>query len=254
MTNQAKQLSEKNGNEYLRRILLDVGDAMCGELQRESRSQTHDGTLGEGCENIWRQLLRKYLPARYQVEDAFVIDSCGHTSDQIDIVIFDATFTSPLYGHSNKKYLPRESVYAIFEAKPTVNKKYLNYAGCKARSVNNLHCTSAPIVNAGQSFPAREIFRPLTGLIAYNAEWSGGLSSSSFNENLPSDEECCLDFVLTAKSGFYDGREKSDSSLHEGEGAMMKGIFRLLQALQELGTVPAIDWAIYERVMEEKQS
>ena len=266
MANQAKILSATDGYQYLRNVFLDVGEVMSTGLRHQARSQTHDATLGDGCEKLWRQLLRQYLPSRYQVEDAFIIDSQGRTSDQvedafiidsqgrtsdqIDVVIFDSTYTSPLHGHDNKKYLPRESVYAVFEAKPTVSKRYLGYAGAKAESVNKLHCTSAPIVNAGRPFPARDVFRPITGLVAYDAKWSKGLSSKHFKSNLPSSADSQLDFVLTAESGFYDNRSGIEAPLHVGEGSLMTGIFRLLQALQELGTVPAIDWAIYERVME----
>jgi hypothetical protein len=249
MTNKAKAASEKNGYKYLRDVLLGVSEQTSSALQHQSTSQTHDGSLGTGCEILWRELLRKYLPTRYQVEEAFVIDSFGRTSDQMDVVIFDSMYTSPLNGHDNTKYIPRESVYAVFEAKQAVSKQHLGYAGQKAASVNALHCTSASIVNAGNQSGPRDIFRPLTGLIAFNAQWKDGLASKSFIPNLPSAENSRLDFVLTAKSGFYDGRPGVESPLALDEGAMMTGIFRLLQALQELGTVPAIDWSVYERVM-----
>lgn len=249
MVNAAKLKSTNDGHEYLRDVFYDIEDQMKYSLLRERKRETHDGTLGGNCEQVWRELLRKYLPTRYQIEEAFIIDSLGNTSEQQDIVIFDAIYTSPLHGHEHKKYLPRESVYAVFEVKQTVDKENLIYAGHKASTVNDLHCTSADIVNAGHSFPGRAVFRPLTGLLANSANWSKGLESDSFKQNLPKPENERLDFVITAESGFFAAKQSPDNELFSGRGALMRGIFRLLQSLQEIGTVPAIDWKIYEDIL-----
>lgn len=254
MVNQAKARSKTDGHAYLRGVFYDIEDEMRRSLSSERRRATHDGTLGGNSEELWRILLRRYLPARYQVEEAFVIDSQGDTSDQIDIVIFDAIYTSPLYGHDQKKYLPRESVYAAFEVKPKVNKEHLEYAGAKAASVVQLKCTSSPMINAGRPVPPRETFRPLTGLIADTVDWTDGIESNSFRENLPATDHERLDFVVTASSGIYDGRLNSEAEIIVGDGSLMRGIFKLLQALQTLGTVPSIDWRIYEKVLDQAAS
>ena len=49
----------------------------------------HPGTKGDATENNWLSWMRRFLPKRYAVDKAFVIDSDGNLSDQIDIVIYD---------------------------------------------------------------------------------------------------------------------------------------------------------------------
>ena len=50
----------------------------------------------------------------------------------------------------NTKYIPAEGVYAVFEVKPDLNKKYILYAGDKIESVRKLFRTSASIIDRGQ--------------------------------------------------------------------------------------------------------
>lgn len=243
MVNRAKKLSEENGKSYLENIFYGIEHELINNLKKEAIESTHDATLGENCEQHWIKLLKNYLPARYGVAKAFVVDSNGETSDAIDVVIFDPQYTPALYGHERVQYLPREAVYAVFEAKPAVNKKHLVYAADKAESVQKLHCSSAPIVSVGKTLPPREPFPIITGLLALNANWTGGLLGNSFEKNLPKEQ---IDFVITAESGFYDSH---DLVIAGGDGSLMRGLFRLLQALQKLGTVPAIDWSIYEKIL-----
>lgn len=250
MVNHAKELSESNGKEYLAGVLIGIERKLISDLKREAKESTHDGTLGDNCEQHWIQLLRNYFPDRYGVDKAFVIDSTGKTSDQQDIVIYDTQYTPAMYGHDRVQYFPREAVYAVLEAKPTVSKQHLDYAGDKAQSVQRLYCSSAPIINAGKNLPPRRTFPALTGLVALDATWKDGLQSQRFLDNLPTDELRRLDFVITAESGFYDGRDIESPEVLSGEGSLMRGLFRLLQALQQLGTVPAIDWSLYEEVLQ----
>lgn len=60
-------------------------------------------------------MLQKHLPHRYQADKAFVIDSNGESSDQIDVVVYDRQYTPLLYNHDGQMFVPAESVYAIFE-------------------------------------------------------------------------------------------------------------------------------------------
>lgn len=247
MVNRAKEISKKDGKQYLQNIFHGVEKELQLDLKKEITESTHDATLGENCEQHWISLLRNYLPVRYGVAKAFVVDSNGKTSDAIDVVIFDPLYIPALYGHNRVQYLPREAVYAVFETKPTVNKQYLAYAGDKAKSVQELHCTSAPIVNAGRNVPPREVFPVLTGLLALNTSWVDNLQGDAFKKNLPTKTQNKLDFIITAESGFYDGQDRNNPIIADGEGSLMRGLFRLLQALQQLGTVPCIDWSVYEK-------
>lgn len=53
----------------------------------------HSGTKGDNTEANWIAWFKKYLPARYAVDKAIVIDSGGKCSQQIDLVIYDAQYS-----------------------------------------------------------------------------------------------------------------------------------------------------------------
>ena len=93
--------------------------------------------------------MRKYLPRRYCVDKAIIVDCNGNTSDQIDIVIYDGQYSYFVFKHEQVIYVPAESVYAVIEVKQELNKANLNYAGEKAASVRKLSRTSAEIPFAG---------------------------------------------------------------------------------------------------------
>ena len=82
------------------------------ELNREFA--VHQGTKGEATETSWIHLLREYLPNRYAIERAMVVDSNGEASEQIDIVVFDRQYTPFVINFGGVVYVPAESVYAVF--------------------------------------------------------------------------------------------------------------------------------------------
>src|SRR5581483_4348889 len=106
---------------------------------------------------------------------AFVIDADGDaTPDQIDILIHDRLFC-PLWfeDKAGTRYVPAESVFAVFEVKPEINKGYIEYAAEKLRSVRELRRTSAPIVDKGELKPPRGT--PLDiigGILATESGWT----------------------------------------------------------------------------------
>jgi len=122
---------------------------MRAKLSLNKKILTHPVSKGNASELEWLSMLSSYLPTRYKVEKAFVIDSEGKVSDQIDIVIFDRHYSPFLLRQNGATYVPAESVYAVIEVKPTLNPASIRYTADKAASVRRLKRTSAPIVHAG---------------------------------------------------------------------------------------------------------
>jgi hypothetical protein len=77
--------------------------------------------------------------------------------------------------------------------------------------------------------------------------WKEGFSGESFRKNwerLLPDER--LDCGLAVAGYSFDLFEKDSSpTMSEGENALVCFLFRLLKKLQEMGTVPAVDWSAY---------
>lgn len=110
----------------------------------------HPTDKGANSEKNWIQWFKDYLPKRYKAAKATVIDSRGNTSDQIDIVLYDAQYSYLAFSQNEILYLPAESVYAVFEVKQDLSKAHMEYAGKKAESVRNLYRTSAAIPHAAE--------------------------------------------------------------------------------------------------------
>jgi hypothetical protein len=68
-------------------LLASLHDDIQNRLQIARKSFAHSGTKGDASEAVWLQMLSTYLPQRYRADKAFVVDSKGVFSDQIDVVV-----------------------------------------------------------------------------------------------------------------------------------------------------------------------
>src|SRR4051812_25386653 len=129
----------------LEKLLASLHDDIEQRLAIARSSFSHPGTKGGACESVWVKLLDTYLPRRYSSLSAHVVDSNGRFSEQIDVVVFDRQYSPFIFHYEGQTIIPAESVYAVFEAKQSVNAAQLNYAQNKVASVRRLHRTSLPI-------------------------------------------------------------------------------------------------------------
>lgn len=224
-----------------------ASDRECLKAQLQSSNRiTHQGDKGEVNEEHFIDFLRKYLPNRYTVEKAIIIDSMGNTSDSIDVVVFDRQYTPTLLDNDKHRYVPAESVYAVFECKPTINKGYLEYAGKKAASVRKLIRTSIPIPHAGGIYPAKEPGHIISGILTLDVSWQGGLGEHFQNNVSALDGDEILDCGFAAVGACFDFYDNNgELSIEEGSNAFAVFTFRLLERLQAAATVPAVDWSAY---------
>ncbi len=151
--------------DRLTEILDGLQARLEGGLRGNRAAVTHPGARGEASEEDWLRVLNDHLPRRYQADRAFVIDSRGECSDQIDIVIYDREYSPFLYNQANQRYVPAESVYGILEVKQDLTREHLLYAGAKAASVRRLHRTSAPIPYAEGAYKPRPLPRIVAGVV-----------------------------------------------------------------------------------------
>jgi len=81
---------KKEHNIDLRSLFLGLQRQMVAQLSTNRQNINHPGTKGDASELRWLDVFRSYLPMRYKMEKAFVLDSTGRMSEQIDIVILTA--------------------------------------------------------------------------------------------------------------------------------------------------------------------
>ncbi len=249
MSCKAKVMSEIDGKTFLQQSFAMQQAMLKTQLEMSSVSVTHNGTMGDVNEKHFIEIIKRYMPDRYAVDTGIIIDSDGKTSDQIDVVIFDNQYTPTLLDQQNHRFIPVESVYAVFEVKPHIDKNYLKYAGEKAESVRKLNRTSVPIAHAGGEYPPKLLFSIIAGIIATNIEWADdfGKSFKETHDKLPEIQK--LDCGLAVSGASFDTFDKI-LTVRSNQNTLMFFLFRLLQKLQSLGTVPAIDWNAYAKQLE----
>lgn len=238
----------------LRELFLGLQTQLEAHLQTNRAILKHPGTKGDAAELDWVGMLEEYLPYRYQVAKAFVMDADGTLSEQIDVVVFDRQYCPFLFNQSGARYVPAESVYAVFEVKQSMGKGEIQYAGHKVATVRRLRRTSSPIIHAGGEFTPKTPFPPLGGVLCLESTWKPPFGAA-FQEALRElDAGERLDIGCALRHGAFEVRyEGAAPFVNEStpERALIFFFLRLLQRLQALGTVPAIDWTDYGRALNE---
>ncbi len=152
-------------------LLEGLHDDIHQRLELTRKTMGHPVSKGDVSENIWLELFKKYLPERYRAEKAHVVDSKGNFSSQMDVVIFDRQYSPFIFTFEGEIIVPAESVYAVFEAKQTIDSNLIEYAQKKVRSVQDLYRTSLPIPHAGGVYSAKAPIQILGGILAFESEW-----------------------------------------------------------------------------------
>lgn len=240
----------ENGNtpkneQFLREAFATEQDCLVANLKSSSRI-VHAGDRGEVNEQHFIDFLRKYLPNRYTIEKAIVLDSEGNVSDSIDVVVFDRQYTPTLFDNDKHRYVPAEAVYAVFECKPKIDKGYLEYAADKAASVRRLKRTSVEIHHAGGVYQPKKHFDIVAGILAIEVGWTDGFGKSFRKAHEGFSTEGAINCGFAAKGASFDTFAGHGAyTFGPPDNALAHFVFRLLWKLQSLATVPAVEWMAY---------
>lgn len=203
----------------------------------------HPGTKGDTSEFAWIEWLAAYLPKRYSVDKAIIIDSENCISEQIDIVIYDNLYSPFVFNQDGAIYIPSESVYAVFEVKQELDKTNIEYAMNKVSSVRRLKRTSATITHAGGKFEPKNPSPIIGGLITLSSKYDI-CQSKSFGDNILVDDAMKqLDIGIVLEQGTYS-KSGTDLKVSKKDG-LLYFFLQLLSALQSIGTVTAMDIGEY---------
>lgn len=238
----------------LRELFCTLQGDLASDLDTSRKAITHPGAKGSAFEKSWRKMLGKYLPWRYCVSKAFIVDSNGAMSHEIDLVIHDRQYSPLLFKHRGALYVPAESVYGVFEIRPVLNARNLAHAGQQAASVRKLERTSVSFPHAeGRVRKPKKPPEILAGLLCLQSDWE-----APFDKNLrkalkaaPPAER--LDLLCTLRNATIDiaydakGRARLDTSATDT--ALIFFFLRLLARLREMATVPAMNLEKYGRVL-----
>lgn len=210
----------------------------------------HPSDSGNNSEQTWIDWFNAYLPNRYKAHKATVFDSKGNTSNQIDVVLYDDQYSYLAFNKHDTLYIPAESVYAVFEIKPEINKDNMEYAGKGAESVRRLYRTSSPITYAGGVYSPKPLHRICAGILTTRSGWKKpfGKPFESCLNSYSKDQQIDCGCVLEAGSFYYDYETYNLRRSNENE-SLVFFFLQLLVTLQTMGTVPAIDLNEYMKAL-----
>jgi hypothetical protein len=260
-------------------LFSGLQNQMVAQLNTNREFILHPGSKGDSLENVWIEWLKKYLPNRYCVDKAIIIDSKGNLSNQIDLVIYDQQYTPFVLNQNGIHYIPAEGVYAVFEVKPDFKgnidgHNFIEYTGIKIESVRKLKRTSVGIINAGKEVEARPLTKILGGILASTNSYSNSTNNTimSHVKNLKGLQTieigCAVDYGsffvnykgeenLTNKKfeerifNYYKDRVFDNVTFSAKENSLVTFFLQLTRYLQQsIGTVAAIDLNAYAQSVE----
>lgn len=232
-------------NWSLKQLLATMHDDIQQDLGMVRNSIAHASTKGDASEKVWLKLLQTYLPKRYKIAKAHVVDSCGAFSTQIDIVVFDRQYSPLIFHYQDQIIVPAESVYAVFEAKQAIDACQVKYARNKVASVRRLYRTSLPIPRGYPQNPCNHIYG---GLLAFESDWNPALGDPLLKALETGTDDDRLDVGCVAAHGYFS-LDKSNKryEIQLCDKPVTAFLFELISMLQSVGTVPMIDMRAYAK-------
>jgi hypothetical protein len=238
----------------LRDLLLAQQTELLSGLDAVRGVVKHPTDLGTITEIDWCGAFGKFLPERYAVNKATIIDCNGDESDAIDLVVYDKFHSPLLFERNGVRVLPAESVYAVFEIKQELSKAYIDYAGEKAASVRRLHRTSVPFTNAGRAADAVDLFPIAAGILATGSAWKSDPIGKHLRKALAGlPPEGQLDVGCALHHGAFAARYEAAGvavEVSDQDAGLIFVLMRLFELLRPMGTVPAIDLHAWGRSIE----
>jgi hypothetical protein len=228
-------------------LLAALHDGIAHRLQVSRDTMGHPVLKGDASETIWLDTLKTYLPERYSAARAVVIDSENRASDQLDIVIFDRQYSPFVFQHEGVTVIPAESVYAVFEAKQSLDAGQVDYAHGKVASVRALHRTSLPIPHAGGIYSARPLPWIIGGIVTLESGWNPPLGDALTVALEKANEQSRLDIGCAAAHGLFYREDLGRYVLVPHTKAATAFVLELIARLQASATVPMIDVRAYAR-------
>ena len=219
----------------IQKLFTALDEEMRLKLSSKIDEIYHPTAKGDESELNWIGLLRAYLPERYTVDSGFVVDHKGNISEQIDIIIYDRHFTPFIFRGENVVYIPAEGVYAVFEVKPHLDTKNLNYAVKKLKSVRDLKRTTASFAHIlGKD--KKELFEIIGGILTKDTK-----SKKCFKDIKTTSD---LSIILSLDCGIKVINGETIEA-QEREQVLAFFLLKLIEKLRGLGSVPALEVNAY---------
>lgn len=79
---------------------------------------SHGPVMGGFREDIWKGMFEQIIPQKFTIaQSVFIIDSEGRVSNEVDLAIYDETYTPYIFRYGRLKFIPIEAVAVVVECK-----------------------------------------------------------------------------------------------------------------------------------------
>jgi len=241
----------KMGKIPITEFFIALQEEMISKLSTDRRLLEHPVSKGDSSELNWLEWLKTYLPKRYSADKAFAIDYEGNTSDQLDLVIYDQHYSPFVFKRDGAIFIPAESIYAVFEVKQELTKDNIEYAARKIASVRELKRTRKEIVHAGGKYPPRELTKIVGGILTLESSWSPPFGKAFLDAMNIHEEKRIINIGCCLRHGsFYKEEDQAEHiEISAKESSLITFFLNLLDTLQSIGTVQAIDLVKYKEAI-----
>lgn len=107
--------------------------------QLKMMTPKHPLTTGTYREEVWKSMFEMIIPKKYCIDQGvFIIDSYGHISNEVDLVIFDEMYTPYIFKYKKIKFIPVEAVAIVVECKSKIFETTKNNLDAWLESINLL--------------------------------------------------------------------------------------------------------------------
>lgn len=114
--------SSKNPEDSIRKIAknyMGIEKSLVNQLLLQAPNQHY--ITGSYRETVWKSLFDMIIPKKYCIEQGvFVIDSYGNISREVDLVVFDETYTPYIFNYGKIKFIPIEAVVIVIQCKSQI--------------------------------------------------------------------------------------------------------------------------------------
>ncbi|MFT8357768.1 DUF6602 domain-containing protein [Bifidobacterium aquikefiri] len=195
----------------LSRVLADTTRRLQSEFNEIRDSLDHNGTVGQGGEDVVTEFLRSRLPRSIGISTGQILDVNGKISKQVDVILYDAEHTPMLFSTKNEKIslVPAEGVLGVVEVKTHLRSRDIEICLANCRSVKQLVRTAyfPQAIQATHSAYGEQWVDPPIYYTVFAAS-SDNLYAGHLNEiqeDVPIDERidslCCLDRGININVG-----------------------------------------------------
>ena len=157
---------EKEAGRALRDKFRAMSKGLRSSFEAHVAGGRHTYEKGLRNEEVLIKFLAGLLPPKYGVSRGEVVDSKGGVARQADVVIYDAHHAPLLQAGETSQVFPAESVYAVIELKPSLNRTTLAEAVEMVRSAKALDRSAVVTTHGGHRlFGGPQPNPPLFGAI-----------------------------------------------------------------------------------------